>query len=296
MRNAFKPRRSVLYVPGSNARALAKAATLPADTLILDLEDAVFPAAKAAARTAVMAAVAAGQFGYREVVIRINGLDTPWGEADLQAASRSGAGAILLPKVSSAREVQAVAARLDGDPGAGNMALWCMLETPRAILDADPIAQSSPRLAALVMGLADLGKALRLPEDPGRTALAPILAHCVVAARAAGLDILDGVYTRLADAGGFRAECQQGRQFGFDGKTLIHPDQVAVSNEVFGVSSAEAEHAAGLIAAWEARGADSPGVIVHEQRMIEQLHVDEARRILANRRDIEEPNDKQEHS
>lgn len=265
----------MLYVPGSNGRAMARAATLAADALILDLEDAVLPAAKLAAREAVVAAVASGQFGSREVVIRINGLDTPWGQDDLQAAARTAADAILLPKVGSVRDVQAVATVLDG------MSLWAMLETPAAILDAGPIARSSSRLRVLVMGLADLGKALRLPDDRDRTALAPTLAHCVLAARAAGLDILDGVYTRLADASGFRAECQQGRLFGFDGKTLIHPDQIDASNAIFGVSAAEAERAAGLIAAWEAGTAGGAGVIVHEQRMVEQLHVEEARRIVA---------------
>ncbi|MEZ5564969.1 MAG: CoA ester lyase [Gammaproteobacteria bacterium] len=277
----FKLRRSVLYVPGSNDRALAKAGTLPADVLILDLEDAVLPAAKASARANVVAAVASGQFGRREVVIRINGLDTPWGEADLQAVSRSVASAILLPKISAAGTVQDVAAHLDAGTS-DDMRLWCMLETPRAILDADQIAGSSARLAVLVMGTADLGKALRLPDDPHRTALAPVLAHCVLAARAAQLDILDGVYTRLADAGGFKAECQQGRQFGFDGKTLIHPNQVDACNEIFGVSAVEAERAAALIAAWDAAGVGSSGVIVHEQRMVEQLHVEEARRVLAS--------------
>lgn len=280
----IQPRRSVLYVPGSNAKALAKAPALPADALILDLEDAVLPAAKIPARAAVLAAVAAGAFGRKEVVIRINGLDTPWGRDDLEAAAHSGAHAILLPKINTAAEVKAIATMLDGRAETAHRdtpSLWSMLETPQAILEAASIARSSPRLRVLVMGLADLGKALRLPADPQRTALAPTLAHCVLAARAAGLDILDGVHTRLADADGFRAECRQGRQFGFDGKTLIHPGQVDASNEIFGISAAEAERAAGLIAAWEASGTGGAGVIVHEQQMIEQLHVDEARRIVA---------------
>jgi len=276
-----RPRRSALYVPGSNARALQKAAGLPVDAVILDLEDAVLPAAKAGARAAVLGAVAGQSFGHREVIIRINGLDTEWGITDLRAAAASGADGILLSKVDDPATLIAAARLLDELAAAHGLKLWSMAETPRAVLDIDAIARSTPRLGVIVMGTADLGKALRVPAQPGRAALIPALAHCVLAARAAGLDILDGVYTDLADPAGFRAECVQGRHLGFDGKTLIHPGQIDACNEIFGVSDSEAAAAAGLIAAWESAAATGAGVAVHAGRMVEQLHVEDARRLLA---------------
>jgi citrate lyase subunit beta/citryl-CoA lyase len=275
-------------VPGSNARALEKAARLPVDALILDLEDAVLPAAKVAARSAVIAAVSARRFGYRELVIRINGLRTEWGTADLAAAAASGADGILLSKVDNVDTLIHAADLLDKSAAPASLRLWCMAETPRGVLDIDVIARCTPRLAVIVMGTADLGTALRIPEHPTREGLIPALARCVLAARAAGVDILDGVFTRLTDASGFRLECLQGRQLGFDGKSLIHPGQIDASNEIFGVSAAEAAAAAELIAAWEAAAAGGAGVAVLAGRMVERLHVDEARRQLARYRMIQD--------
>lgn len=281
-----RPRRSALFVPGSNARALQKATELPVDAVLLDLEDAVLPGAKDGARTAVLAAVAARPFGRREVVLRINGLDTPWGPADLRAAATSGVDGILLSKTETPAALLAAARVLDELGAPPELRLWSMAETPRGVLDIDAIAQCTPRLAVLVMGTADLGKALRIPEQPGRAALLPALAHCILAARAAGLDILDGVYMRLADPAGFRAECVQGRHLGFDGKTLIHPGQVEACNEIFGVSDSEAAAATELIAAWESAAASGAGVAVHAGRLVERLHVEDARRQLALHRAI----------
>jgi len=282
-----RPRRSVLYVPGSNARALEKAATLPADGLILDLEDAVLPAAKLAARAAVLAAVAGRRFGHREVVIRINGLATEWGPADLEAAATSGVDGILLSKVDGVGTLLKAADVLARSAAPTSLQLWSMAETPRGVLDIDAIARCTPRLGVIVMGTADLGKALRVPEQPGRAALIPALAHCVLAARAASVDILDGVYTHLTDASGFRAECAQGKHLGFDGKTLIHPGQLDACNEIFGVSSDEAASAAELIAAWESAAAGGAGVAVLAGRLVERLHVLEAQRQLALYRAIQ---------
>lgn len=249
--------------------------------VILDLEDAVLPEAKAGARTEVLAAVARRPFGNSEVVVRINGLDTEWGMADLRAAAASGADGVLLSKVDASATLLAAARVLDelGAPPA--LRLWSMAETPRGVLDVESVTRSTPRLGVLVMGTADLGKALRVPEQPGRAGLVPALAHCVLAARAAGLDILDGVYMHLADPAGFRAECIQGRHLGFDGKTLIHPGQIDACNEIFGVSDSEAAIAAELIAAWESAAATGAGVAVHAGRLVERLHVDDARRQLA---------------
>ena len=282
-----RPRRSLLYVPGSNARALDKAATLDADGLILDLEDAVLPAAKKAARTAVLAAVAARRFGQREVVIRINGLGTEWGLEDLRAAATSGADGILLSKVEAADVLLRAADVLEQAAAPPSLRLWSMAETPRGVLSMDAIASCTPRLAVIVMGTADLGTALRIVEEPGRAALIPALAHCVLAARGAGLDILDGVYTNLADPGGFRAQCAQGRQLGFDGKTLIHPGQIDACNEVFGVSADQAAIAAELIAAWESAAATGAGVGLYKGQLVERLHVEAAQRLLALYRTIQ---------
>ena len=283
-----RPRRSILYVPGSNARALEKAASLPEDGLILDLEDAVLPAAKTAARAAVLAAVGARRFGHREVVIRINGLTTEWGRADLAAAAASGADGILLSKVDRVGTLLEAADLLEKSAAPTSLRLWSMAETPRGVLDIDVLARCTPRLAVIVMGTADLGKSLRIPEQSGRQGLIPALARCVLAARAAGVDILDGVFTHLTDAPGFRLECLQGRQLGFDGKTLIHPGQIDASNEIFGVSAAEAAAAAELIAAWESAAAGGSGVAVVAGRMVERLHVEEAQRQLTLYRMIQD--------
>ena len=254
-----RPRRSVLYMPGSNAKALAKAASLPADALILDLEDSVSPDAKEAARAQVVAAVK-GSFGSREVIIRVNGQHTPWGPDDLIAAAKAGPDAILLPKVDGPGGIMH-AARVMRDAGAPDRTrIWAMLETPNAILSAGQIAavaaDSASRLAVLVMGLNDLAKETRARLTPGRPTMTAWLANCVVAARAHEIEIIDGVYNDIKDLDGFRAECQQGLDFGFDGKTLIHPSQIDICNE----TSSRRRHCRGrarrkaILAAFEQAG------------------------------------------
>lgn len=275
-----RPRRSALYMPGSNARALEKAKSLPADVIILDLEDGVAPAAKPAARHAVVAAVEAGGYGHREVVVRVNGLDTAWAAEDIAAVACSGADAILFPKISSAEGLRAALAMLDR-AGARHLPAWVMMETPEAVLRAEAIAALGPRVAVLVMGNEDLGKALRIANDPARTGLLYALSHCVLAARARGLDILDGIFTDLRDEPALREACHQGKALGFDGKTLIHPAQIDAANEIFGVSAEQAATAAKIVAAWENAAAAQRGIAVLDGRMVERLHAEEARRILA---------------
>lgn len=277
---AIRPRRSTLYMPGSNARALEKARSVPADALILDLEDAVAPEAKVTAREQVLASVASGGYGYREVVIRVNGLDTPWGAADIAAVAGSRADAVLLPKIESAGELREAIALLDAH-GGSHLPVWVMAEMPRAVLGIDKIANLAPRLTVIVMGTADLARAMRLPAHADRVGLLAPLSHCVLAARARGLDILDGVFTNLRDPAGLRASCQQGRTLGFDGKTLIHPDQIGVANEIFGVSAEQAADATRIVAAWESAAAGGRGIAVVDGRMVEKLHAEEARRALA---------------
>jgi len=276
-----RPRRSVLYMPGSNARALEKARTLPADGLILDLEDAVAPDAKDAARERVCAAVRAGGYGAREVVIRVNGLMTPWGHADLVAAAEAGADAVLLPKVESADAVRQAVAVLDAAGAPAGLALWCMMETPRAMLDAAAIAGASPRLGALVMGTSDLAQELHAAHTPLRLPLITALGLCLLAARAFGLAILDGVFLDLEDEAGFAAACRQGREIGFDGKTLIHPRQIAPANQAFAPDAAAVALARRIIAAHAAAARDGQGVVVVDGRLIESLHVVEAERQVA---------------
>jgi len=271
-----------LYLPASNARAVEKARSLAADAVILDLEDAVLPESKLAARAAAVAAVDAGGFGRREVVIRVNGLDTAWGADDLAAVARSAATAVLIPKVASAAGLAQAVARLDA-AGGGRIDVWAMAELPAAVLALDAIAAANPRLRVVAMGTADLCKAMRVPADPDRSALLPALALCLLAARARGLDILDGVHTDLRDTTGYRSACEQGKALGFDGKTLIHPSQIPVANEVFGVSAEAAAEAARLIAVWEAAAADGRGIALLDGRMVEGLHAEEARRVLALR-------------
>jgi citrate lyase subunit beta / citryl-CoA lyase len=282
---AIRPRRSALYMPASNARALEKARTLPADTLILDLEDAVAPELKAQARDQACAAVAGGGYGGREVVIRINALETPWGEADLTAAVAAAPDAILVPKVSSAETLAAVGLRLRRLGAAERTRVWAMIETPRAILEAHSIAGAAldgeTRLSCLVMGTNDLAKDTRARLLPGRAALLPWLMTALAAARAAGIDILDGVYNALSDEAGFRDECRQGRDCGFDGKTLIHPGQIAVANEVFAPSPEEVEQARAVVAAFERPENAQKGVISLDGRMVERLHAEMARRTVA---------------
>jgi citrate lyase subunit beta / citryl-CoA lyase len=276
-----RPRRSVLYVPASNARALEKSRGLAADTLILDLEDAVLPEAKVAAREAARRYCESA--GPSEVIVRVNGSDSPWWADDLAALARSGAHGILLPKVDSPGDVIHAVAQLERQGAPANLQLWVMAETPRGLLDLPAILGASTRLTAVVMGTADLGKALRLPADPGRTALLPHLSQACLAARAQGLDILDGIFPDLADEPGFLSACRQGRALGFDGKTLIHPGQIPTANEVFGVTAEEAAAAADTLAAWEAAATAGRGIAVLNGRMIERLHAEDARRLLALR-------------
>jgi citrate lyase subunit beta/citryl-CoA lyase len=276
----IRPRRSVLYMPGSNARALEKARTLPADALILDLEDAVAPDAKETARAQVCEAVSARGFGRREVAIRINALTTIWGAADLAAAAKAQPDAILIPKVSSPADLALVEQHLTGTPGA-SIALWAMMETPLAILNAGAIAGADGRLGCLVMGTNDLVKEFHGSHTPDRQNLSAALGISVAAARAYGLSIIDGVYNDIADADGFLASCRQARAFGFDGKTLIHPSQLAPCNDVFAPAREEVEAARKIIAAFELPENRDKGAIALDGRMVERLHAEIARNTVA---------------
>jgi citrate lyase subunit beta/citryl-CoA lyase len=274
----FRPRRSVLYMPSSNAKALEKAKTLPVDGIILDLEDAVAPDAKVGAREAACAAVRSGEYGRRELTIRVNGIGTQWHDDDLAAASQAGPDAIVVPKVNSAEEVRALVAAMERSGAPEQTRLWAMIETPVAILDALSIARASERLAVLVMGTNDLVKELYAEHVPGRAPILPSLHTALLAARAAGIAIVDGVYNDVKDTDGFLAECRQGREMGFDGKTLIHPGQIEGANAAFAPSEEAVADARGLIRAWE-DGAGS-GVVTFNGRMVENLHVESARRTL----------------
>ncbi len=281
MSKTVRPRRSVLYMPGANTRALEKARSLPADALIFDLEDAVAPDAKEAARTNVVAAAWSKAYGKREIAIRCNGLGTAWGQADVEAIATSGADAILVPKVESAAEVTHVVSLLDAAGAPQTMAVWAMMETPKGILRAEEIAGSHPRLALFVMGTNDLVKDMRARHTPARLPLLTALGLGMLAARAHGLTILDGVYNDIQDVEGFRAVCRQGLEMGFDGKTLIHPSQVEPCNEIFAPSQAELELAGKIVAAFRQAEAEGKGVVTVDGRMIENLHVEQAERALA---------------
>jgi len=280
MSNAVRPRRSVLYMPGANTRALEKARTLPADVLIFDLEDAVAPDAKETARVNVVAAAASKAYGKREIVIRCNGVGTAWGKDDVAAIARSGADAILVPKVESAADVAAIVALLEKAGAPQSMAVWAMIETPRAFLSADAIAGAHKRLTLFVMGTNDLVKDMRARHTPLRLPMVTALGLGMLAARAHGLTILDGVYNDIQDTEGFRAVCQQGLEMGFDGKTLIHPTQVEPCNEIFAPSAAELAQAEKIVAAFKAAQAAGKGVVTVDGRMIENLHVEQAERAL----------------
>jgi citrate lyase subunit beta/citryl-CoA lyase len=274
----FRPRRSVLYMPGSNERALEKAKSIPCDALILDLEDAVAPDAKPAAREAVCAAAASGAYGAREVTIRVNGADTEWHADDMRAVCAAVPDAIVVPKVDSADAVLALVESMAGHDAPEDTKLWAMVETPYAMLHADDIASASDRLTVLVMGTNDLAKELYAEHVPGRAPLLTGLGLALLAARANGKVILDGVYNDVKDADGFLAECRQGREMGFDGKTLIHPGQVDRANQAFAPSKQAVEDARGVLEAWDDAGS---GVVTYRGRMIENLHVESARRTLA---------------
>ena len=284
---SLRPRRSVLYMPGANERALEKAQSIPADALILDLEDAVAPDAKAEARDRVCAAASSGAYGAREVTIRANGIGTPWHDDDLRAIAAAGPAAVVVPKINSSDEVHQIEKALEAGGAPDHTRIWAMLETPIAMLHAEEICSSSDRLAVLVMGTNDLAKELRAVQVPGRAPLLGGLGLCLLAARATGKVILDGVYNDITDTDGFAAECGQGREMGFDGKTLIHPSQVDPCNVAFAPTADEVEKAVRIIAAFEEAESEGRGVVTVDGRMIENLHVDEARRVLAIRAAID---------
>ena len=280
MPQAVKPRRSALYMPASRTGALEKAKSLPADVLIFDLEDAVSPDAKETAREQAVAAARSGAYGPREIVIRANGLDTPWGHNDLAAIAGSGADAVLLPKVESDATIRQSAALLDRH-GAAGIALWAMMETPLAMLRADAIAGAGHRLSALVMGTSDLAKELGAAHTADRLPFITGLGLCLLAARAHGLAILDGVHLDLGDDEGLAAACGQGAELGFDGKTLIHPKQLAPCNDAFSPTPDTVAEARRIIAAHAEAEAAGQGVVLVDGRLIENLHVETAERTVA---------------
>lgn len=280
MINTSRPRRSVLYMPGANTRALEKAKSLPADSLILDLEDAVAPDAKAQARENIRAALVTG-FGHREAVVRINGLNTQWGLDDLKAFADTKADAILLPKVESASQIGEVASLLKQFNPASTMKIWAMIETPLAIFKLPEIASSHPMLEALVLGTSDLVKDLHARHTPSRVETQTALSLSVLAARAHQLCVLDGVHLSLDDEDGLRQSCIQGRDMGFDGKTLIHPSQIALANQIFGPSLEEIDEARQRITAYEAAISSGAGIAVLNGKLVEELHIQDAKRILA---------------
>ena len=281
----IRPRRSVLYMPGSNARALEKARTLPADGVILDLEDAVAPDAKAAARDQVVAAVKAGGFGTREVFIRTNGFDTPWFADDLTAAAAAAPDAILIPKISSSEQLQLIAQRLLSMHTAHKVRIWAMIETPTAIFNVRQIAAAAldaeTRLTGFVLGTNDLAKETRARILPGRAPMLPWLATCLLAAREYGIDVLDGVFNDIANVQGFEEECAQARDMGFDGKTLIHPNQIDPCNAAFSPTADEVAAARKMIAAFDLPENRDRGVVQIDGRMVERMHAEMARRTVA---------------
>ena len=288
MSRTSRPRRSVLYMPGSNARALEKGRSLPADGLILDLEDAVAPDAKELARGQVCEAVATGGYGRRELVIRTNGLDSPWGPDDLAAAATSGADAVLLPKVESARMVADAIAALSAAGAPDTLDIWCMMETPKGMLRADEVAGADARVACLVMGTSDLAKDLHAAHTRERLPMLTSLGLCLLAARAHGVAILDGVHLDLDDDEGFVYSCRQGVELGFDGKTLIHPKTIAAANQAFAPTDDEIAWSRKIIDAHAEAEAEGKGVVLVDGRLIENLHVEAARRQVAQAEAIAE--------
>ena len=280
----FRPRRSVLYMPGSNARAIEKARSLPVDGVILDLEDAVAPDAKAQARQQVAHAVKAGGFGAREVFIRVNGIDTPWHADDLNAAAHAAPDGILVPKVGTVEALERVGQRLLDMKTSLKTRIWAMIETPEAIFNINALAaeahDSETRLAGFVMGTNDLAKETRARLLPGRAPMASWLALCVLAAHGHGIDILDGVYNDLSDPKGFEAECAQARDMGFDGKTLIHPNQIGPCNTAFSPSADEVAQARKTISAFDLPENKDKGVVQIDGRMVERMHAEMARRTV----------------
>lgn len=276
-----RPRRSVLYMPGSNTRALEKGRAIPADALILDLEDAVAPDAKQEARANIVAALGEGGYGRREIIVRVNGLDSPWGRDDIAAIAPTAADAILIPKVESADLVQEVERLMVAAGAADTMGIMCMMETPLGILEAASIAGASSRLTCLVMGTSDLVKDLNAKHTPERLPVLTSLSLCVLAARAQGLAVVDGVHLDLNDSEGFEAQCRQGRDLGMDGKTLIHPKTVAAANAAFAPSDDDVAQAKRIIEAHAEATRAGKGVVVLDGKLIENLHVEDAERTVA---------------
>jgi len=268
-------------MPASNARALAKAKEVAADVLVFDLEDAVAPDAKPLARAQAVAAAADGGYGRREIIIRVNALATLWGADDVAAVAASRADGLLVPKIETAADVAAVERLMELGGAAQRLKIWVMLETPRAILQAEAICSSTPRLAGVFMGNEDLAKDMGLQPTPGREALIPAMAHCLLAARAAGVAALDGVHVDLGDEAGLLAVCRQGRMLGFDGKSVIHPKQIDAANRIFAPTDAELAWARRIVDAHAEGAAAGKGLVVVDGRMIERLHVERAQRTLA---------------
>ncbi len=281
MSKALTPRRSVLYMPGSNARAQEKAKGLSADGLILDLEDAVAPGAKEEARGIVCGNAASGDYGKREIIIRVNGLDTPWGRDDIIAASKAGPDAILLPKVESAAQIHEMEALMNEAGAPATTTIWCMMETPLGILRAEEIASASDRIDCFVMGTSDLVKDLQAQHTTLRLPVITSLGLCLLAGRAYGLTVLDGVYLDLSDEEGYQASCVQGLELGFDGKTLIHPKQLDGANEVFAPSEEEVAYSRRVIEAFEAAEKEGKGVVLVDGKLVENLHVEIAKNKVA---------------
>ncbi len=276
-----RPRRSALAMPGANARALETGRAVPADVLIMDVEDGVAPDAKEEARARIVSMLAAGGYGRREIGVRINGIGTPWHEADVAAFSRSGAHTIVVPKVDSPKTVHSVASLMDKAGAPAGMQIWCMIESARGVLSADAIAGAHPRVGALLIGSADLTKDLRARHLPDRLPILTSIQMVVLAARANGLSVLDSPFFDLSDDAGFLASCKQGRDLGFDGKTLLHPKTIAGANAAFGPSAEEIAWAHRITAAHEAALAEGKGVTLVDGQLVEGLHVVEAQRLVA---------------
>ncbi len=281
----IRPRRSLLFMPGSNARALEKARNLPADVLILDIEDSVAPDAKGLARDQIAQAIAAKGFGKREIWIRTNSLDTPWFADDIAMAGTARPDGILVPKASTVEDLKAIGDRLAAIGADASIKVWALIETARAVLDADKLAAASrdsrTRLAGFVFGPHDISRETRIRMQPGRAAMIPMITHCILATRAHGLEILDGPYSDFSNVDGFGQECTQARDLGFDGKTLIHPGQIEACNAIFTPPAAEVAEARRIIAAFERPENASRGAIQIDGRMVERLHAEMARRTIA---------------
>jgi len=281
MKDALRPRRSMLYMPGSNARAIEKGRSLPADAIIFDIEDAVAVDAKALARNQIRAAIAAGGYGKKELLVRINGLGSAWFDADVAAIAGSGADGVLLPKVEDAETVRQVETRLVAAGAREALTIWCMMETPLGILRSAEIAGASPRVAGMIMGTNDLALDLRCKQTPDGAAFVTSFSLCILAARAHGIAIIDAVYNDLSDDAGFEESCRRGRILGFDGKSLIHPKTIDAANRLYGPSVEEVEWATKIVEAFEMARAEGKGVIAVDGKMVEDLHVREAQRLLA---------------